>query len=393
MTPQAGDDVLSNARIVLADRVLDRGWIAISNGRIVEISSSRPPAGSRCMDGDLLIPGLVELHTDHLEAHVQPRPGVRWNTKAAVLAYDAQIAASGITTVYDCIRVGTDGAPVNTISSDSAAETKLLAAFETAEAIASCGREQSLRAEHHTHLRCEVCSDDVVVGTEMFLARFQVGLISLMDHTPGQRQFRDAEKLKDYYRGKLGYGEEQLTRFFKHRLELHERNALPHRRQLVDIARAHGLPLASHDDTTLEHVGESLADGARLAEFPTTIEAARASHEAGIAVMMGSPNVIRGGSHSGNVAAEELARSGTLDILSSDYIPASLLLAALELPQRLPEMTLPDSVALVTRNPAAAVGLADRGELKAGLRADIVRVRVGDVPLVREVYREGVRIV
>lgn len=385
--------VLSNARIVLADRVLDRGWITISGGRIAEISEAKPPAGSRSMDGDLLIPGLVELHTDHLEAHVQPRPGVRWNTKAAVLAYDAQIASSGITTVYDCIRVGTDGAPVTAIPGDGGAESKMLAAFDTAEALAACGREGSLKSDHHTHLRCEVCSDDVLIATEMFLARFQVGLISLMDHTPGQRQFRDAEKLKDYYRGKLGYTEEQLARFFQHRLELHERNAFEHRRRLVGIARTHGLPLASHDDTTIAHVEESLADGARLAEFPTTVEAAHASHEAGIAVMMGSPNVIRGGSHSGNVAAEELARRGTLDILSSDYIPASLLLAALDLPQRLPSMSLPEAVALVTRNPARAVGMVDRGELMEGLRADIVRVRVGDVPLVREVYREGTRVV
>lgn len=388
-----GELVLSNARIVLADRVIDRGWIAIEDGRIARIEDTRPPAGSRCVDGDLVIPGLVELHTDHLEAHVQPRPGVHWNTKAAVLAYDAQIAASGITTVYDCIRVGTDGAPVQAIASDDTVEPKLLAAFEAAEAIAQCAREGSLKSDHRTHLRCEVCSDDVIMGAEMFLARFPVGLISLMDHTPGQRQFRDAEKLKDYYRGKLGYGEEQLDRFFRHRLDLHARNAVAHRRRLVEIAGHHGLPLASHDDTTLAHVEESLADGARFAEFPTTVEAARASHDAGIAVMMGSPNVVRGGSHSGNVAAEDLARLGTLDILSSDYIPASLLLAAIELPQRVPAMSLPDAVALVTRNPAQAVGLTDRGELRHGLRADLVRVRTGDVPLVREVYREGVRVV
>jgi alpha-D-ribose 1-methylphosphonate 5-triphosphate diphosphatase len=393
MKDGSNDFVLCDARIVLADRVIDRGWLAIANGRIAQIEDSRPPAGGRSMGGDLLIPGLVELHTDHLEAHVQPRPGVRWNTKAAVLAYDAQIVASGITTVYDCIRIGTDGAPVQAMAASQTADPELLAAFETANALAACLREGSLRSDHHAHLRCEVCSNDVVVGTEKFLAHFPVGLISLMDHTPGQRQFRDAEKLKNYYRGKLGYSEEQLARFFRHRLELHERNAVAHRRKLVDIARRHALPLASHDDTTVQHVDESLADGARLAEFPTTIDAAKASHEAGISVMMGAPNVIRGGSHSGNVAAEDLARLGLLDILSSDYIPASLLLAALELPQRLPAISLPAAVALVTRNPARAVGLTDRGELKPDLRADLVRVKLADVPLVREVYREGVRVV
>ncbi len=151
--------------------------------------------------------------------------------------------------------------------------------------------------------------------------------------------------------------------------------------------------LASHDDTTLEHVAESVADGARIAEFPTTCEAAAASHAAAIAVMMGAPNLVRGGSHSGNVAAEDLARDGTLDILSSDYIPASLILAAFELARRVPGIELPQAIATVTLNPARAVGLDDRGAIAAGKRADLVRVHMSGIPVVRTVWRGGHRVV
>jgi alpha-D-ribose 1-methylphosphonate 5-triphosphate diphosphatase len=213
-----------------------------------------------------------------------------------------------------------------------------------------------------------------------------------MDHTPGQRQFRDIEKLRTYYRGKLSMSESELDVFFAERIALREANSDRHRRAIVERARKAGIKLASHDDTTLEHVAESLGDGVAIAEFPTTAEAARASAEGGIAVMMGAPNIIRGGSHSGNVAAIELARAGTLDVLSSDYVPASLLHAAFELPRLVAGLSLPAAIATVTANPAAAAGLDDRGVIEAGRRADLVRVHRGPVPVVRGVWRGGVRV-
>jgi alpha-D-ribose 1-methylphosphonate 5-triphosphate diphosphatase len=377
--------MITDARIVLADRVVPVGWVAINDGRIAEVGEGRPPERGVSLAGDTLIPGLVELHTDHLESHLQPRPTVRWNATAGVLAYDAQIAAAGITTVYDCVRVGTDG---DNLAPD------LTPLFDTADALLTTAEQGFFRAEHRTHLRCEVCSANVLTSAAQFLARYPVGLISLMDHTPGQRQFRDSEKLKVHYRGRLGYGEDQLQAFFQQRLDLFEKNAVTHRRRLIEMARRHRIALASHDDTTLAHVEESIADGACIAEFPTTVEAAAACHAAGIAVMMGAPNLVRGGSHSGNVAAEELARAGTLDILSSDYVPASLLLAAFELPERVPAIKLAAAVAMVTAAPAKSVGLADRGIIAAGLRADLVRVHTAArIPVVRTVWREGRRVI
>jgi alpha-D-ribose 1-methylphosphonate 5-triphosphate diphosphatase len=159
------------------------------------------------------------------------------------------------------------------------------------------------------------------------------------------------------------------------------------------MAQANHVPLASHDDTEPEHVDEALRDGVSIAEFPTTTEAADALHAVGIKVLMGAPNLVRGGSHSGNVATSDLARAGRLDVLSSDYIPASLLMAALMLPAKAPGIDLAAAIRTVTKTPAEAVGLDDRGEIALGRRADIIRVRaVGDVPVVRSVWRTGNRV-
>ena len=215
-----------------------------------------------------------------------------------------------------------------------------------------------------------------------------------MDHTPGQRQFRDEAKLRDYYRGKKGgMTDAELDRLFEKRLRYQALHASANYAALVKLAQRHGTPLASHDDTTLAHVRQSVVDGVAIAEFPTTVEAAGALHEAGVKVLMGAPNMVRGASHAGNVASADLARTGVLDILSSDYVPASLLMAALLLPKAVPAIGLPAAVRTVTKTPAEAVGLNDRGEIAPGKRADLIRVRVvHDVPAVRSVWRCGQRV-
>jgi alpha-D-ribose 1-methylphosphonate 5-triphosphate diphosphatase len=159
------------------------------------------------------------------------------------------------------------------------------------------------------------------------------------------------------------------------------------------MAHARGIPLASHDDTTAEHVARSIADRVAIAEFPTTVAAAQALHAGGVRVLMGAPNLVRGGSHSGNVATADLARAGVLDVLSSDYVPASLLMAALRLPQAVSAISLPAAVRMVTKTAAEAVGLDDRGEIAADKRADLVRVHVANaVPVARSVWRAGRRV-
>jgi alpha-D-ribose 1-methylphosphonate 5-triphosphate diphosphatase len=250
-----------------------------------------------------------------------------------------------------------------------------------------------LRIDHRTHLRCELATDDVVDAVERFTVEHPAHLLSLMDHTPGRRQFRDLSKARDYFHRLGVVSEEDWATLFGSRRALHDRYAANNRRDLLAIARRHGISVASHDDATAEEVADAVADGVSIAEFPTTREAAEQSHRAGIAVLMGAPNLVRGGSHSGNVAAGELAKAGTLDILSSDYVPSSLLLAVFELAERVPGIDLPRAVATATRNPAAATGLTDRGEIAVGKRADVILVRRGrTVPSLRGVWREGVRV-
>lgn len=375
--------IIENARLVLPDEIVDQGWLAMVDGRIAELGRGRPPERGLDLGGDLLLPGLVELHTDHIESHFTPRPKVRWNAQAAAISYDAQMAASGITTVFDSLRIGSDFD-----QDDKADDVWLLA-----EAVGTAQRAGRLRAEHRTHLRCEIAASDVVDQLERFAARQPIHLMSLMDHTPGQRQFRDIAIWKAYYCGKTGRSSSEADDLIRHRRELNERNGQRHRRLMVAFAQTHGIPLASHDDTTEAHVAEAIADGVAIAEFPTTIAAAESAHAHGIGVLMGAPNVVRGGSHSGNVAALELARLGLLDLLSSDYVPSSLLMAAFDLTRRLPVIDLPHAVAMISRNPARAAGLEDRGALLPGLRADLVRVAMlGGQPVPVAVYREGNRV-
>jgi len=375
--------IFENASIVLPGMVL-AGWVAVSGERILEVGKGRAPERGLDCRGDLLLPGLIDLHTDHLENHLQPRPKVEWPPLAAVVAYDAQIAASGITTVFDCVRVGSDVV----YRSVPKALAGILGAIESARS------QGLLRVEHHLHVRCEICAEDVVEHTDWLLATYEAKLISLMDHTPGARQFRSLEAWKTYYGGKSGLPGSELEGFIVRRRAQFDANYARHRAALVRLAKAHGIVTASHDDATPAHVEEALADGAAIAEFPTTVEAASACHQAGVAVLMGAPNVVRGGSHSGNVAAEALARKGVLNILSSDYVPASLLIGAFELARRIDGFGLPAALRTVTLNPARAAGLNDRGQIAAGLRADLARIHVvGDLPVVREVYRGGQRVI
>jgi alpha-D-ribose 1-methylphosphonate 5-triphosphate diphosphatase len=384
MQPDNKPLVFSNARLVLADRVIEGGWIAAEDGMIVDFGADPAPAVAEDMAGDFIIPGLIELHTDHLEAHYMPRPKVYWDPVAAVVSYDAQLASCGITTVLDSLRVWREEG-VDEVGGEAA----LLAT-----AIATARDADMLRVGHFLHLRCEVPMPDVVAEATVLIGWPEVRLVSLMDHTPGQRQFRDEVKLRTYYRGKAGgLTDAQLDVLFDQRRACAARHAVSNYRDLVALARAHGLRLASHDDTTLAHAEQSVADRVAIAEFPTTLEAAHALHAAGISVLMGAPNLVRGSSHSGNVGTAELARVGLLDVMSSDYMPASLLMAAFHLPRAVPAIELPQAVRTVTAAPAAAVGLDDRGEIAPGKRADLVRVRVSrDVPVVRSVWRSGQRV-
>ncbi len=373
--------VFTNARIVLEDSIIS-GSVQVRDGKIADVSEGNVHVGED-LEGDYLIPGLVELHTDHLEQHYSPRPGVRWNMTAAIQAHDAQVASSGITTVFDCLRMGAD--------EDGGFERGEMRGM--ADAIQAAEREGRLRSNHLIHLRCEVSADNVLQHFADFENDPFVRLVSLMDHAPGQRQFQTMEQYTLYYQKKRGLSDAVFAAFVAKRQAESARNSTPNRLAIAKVCAERGIAIASHDDATLEHVDEAIENGVKLAEFPTSFDAAKASHEAGMSVLMGAPNVVRGKSHSGNIAARDLAEKGVLDVLSSDYVPLSLLYAPFVLADEVEGVSLPQALAMVTATPAASVGLHDRGRIAPGLRADLVRVhREQGVPVSRAVWREGRRV-
>ncbi|MEC7298851.1 MAG: alpha-D-ribose 1-methylphosphonate 5-triphosphate diphosphatase [Pseudomonadota bacterium] len=378
---QQDEVILSNAKLILPGEVID-GHVVMRNGKVAEVGTGPASGGVDC-DGDWVAPGLVELHTDNLERHMQPRPKVNWPHQAAIVAHDRELAGCGITTVFDAIRVGS-------IVSDANKRYGKYAR-SMADEILSMQSKGALRISHRLHLRAETCSETLLEELEEFGPEDRVGIVSLMDHTPGQRQFRDIGKFEDYVCGKHGLSKEGFADYCDFLTGLHDKLGTAHEAGSVAAAARFGAVLASHDDTTADQVAVSAGHGIRMAEFPTTVEAARACHAHNIKVIMGAPNLVRGGSHSGNVAASELAELDLLDILSSDYVPAALLLAAVQLGELWGDMAR--GIATVTSAPARASGLADRGMLEPGQRADLIRFSmIAGVPAVRGVWVQGDRV-
>jgi alpha-D-ribose 1-methylphosphonate 5-triphosphate diphosphatase len=386
------ETILSNARIVGREEI-PYGSVLIRDGLIADISSGASAAGDD-LGGDYLLPGVVELHTDHLEYHIAPRANVQWDPLPAVLASDAQLTASGATTVFDAVRIGSGVG-----KRDATVEAARLLA-DSIELAADAGL---LRADHAIHVRCEVAAEDCLNDFAQFADDPHVRLVSLMDHTPGQRQYANLELFKRYYIARGHVTEEGFDAFVTPLIERSERYADVHRTAIAKLASERGITLAAHDDATPEHVAESFALGVVISEFPTTVLAAEAADSRGQHIVMGAPNIVRGGSQSGNVAAAELLGLGLLHILSSDYVPSSPLQAVFQLAAD-GALGLTDGVRLVSGNPARAAGLDDRGEIAVGQRADLVRVQPHDlpatelhprgrrVPVVRRVYRQGERV-
>jgi len=377
------EQILTHARVVTAEQEFV-GTVVLRDGLIAQVEEGVSGL-SQAIDlgGDYLLPGLVELHTDNLEKYMSPRPGVDWPSVSAVLTHETQIVSAGITTVFDALAIG----DVNPRGKRMQQLPAML------EAIAAAATGGLLRADHRLHLRCELCHPDSLAVFRDLVEHPLVQLVSVMDHSPGQRQFAKEDKYREYYMGKYHLSEAEMDAFVKEQVANSLEFSDCHRRAIVGDCHARGLSVASHDDATLAHVQESAGFGMSIAEFPTTLEAATASHALGLKVLMGAPNIVRGGSHSGNIAAAELARHEVLDILSSDYYPASLLQAAFMLAAQDNGYDLPRAIATVSRQPAHAAGLLDRGEIRVGLRADLLQAKVHEgQAVIQQVWRQANRV-
>ena len=370
---------LHNARLVLPDEVIN-GSIILSGDSIKEIDhgNSMHPIGIDCA-GDYLMPGLIEMHTDNLEKYIVPRPGIYWpSALAAIIAHDNQVFNSGITTVFDSIALGfVDSEEVRTNILD-----------KSVEAVKQAVVKRILKADHYLHMRCELPSATVYDSFCSYAEEPLLRLVSVMDHTPGQRQWRDLSKWRTFHKDKK-WTDEDAGDIVKQRSSLQERYAAENRARIVKTCVEKGIPVASHDDTLPEHCQEARDSGITISEFPTTMPAARKAKELSMSTIMGAPNMVRGESHSGNVSAQHLAEHELLDGFSSDFMPISLLHAAFELNRRL-EIELHKALATVTWNIAEMVHLNDRGSLEVGKKADLLRVRkVDDLPVVMGIWKDG----
>jgi alpha-D-ribose 1-methylphosphonate 5-triphosphate diphosphatase len=373
--------VLTNCRIVLDDAVI-AGTLHIRDGVIASIdwgSTAVPDAID--LEGDFLLPGLVDVHTDHLEKHVFPRAHVRWDMMRAVMAHDAQIIGGGVTTVFDSLCVGA------TVKNPERREIlgPMIDALEFASA------NGMLRAEHLVHLRCEITDEKTSELTETNIDRDIVRVVSIMEHVPGKRQSHDVSHYLERRMKETGLARTVVERETRELIESLEINSAAVRGRVIELAKSRGMPMFSHDDLTVEHVRMARDEGIRVAEFPVSMEAAREARAAGMLNVLGAPNMLRGGSQSGNIAVSDLIAAGLVDILASDYVPRSMLDCAFMLASE-PELgvDLSAAVRMVASAPARACGLDDRGEILPGLRADLIRVRLADkFPVVRAAWRAG----
>ena len=369
--------VLTGARLVLDDAVV-AGSLVIRDGRIAMVDAGASAlAGAIDCEGDFLLPGLIDLHTDNLERQVEPRTHARWPARSAMLAHDAQCVAAGITTVCDALCLGDLGFDKDRVRTfrDGVAEGDALY------------RAGLLRADHRLHLRCEVPAEDMLDLFDTVARHPRLAMASLMDHTPGEGQYADLDRYRALRRAG-GMAPAEIVRLIATLQANRARLAEPNRRALLERLAGRRIAVASHDDRTEAEVAANAADGITVSEFPVTAAAARAARRVGMRVIAGAPNLVRGGSHAGNVAVAELLAAGLADALASDYVPVSLLDATFH-PGAGP---LPAAVARVTSVPAALLGLADRGRIAPGLRADLARVRVFEgQPVVRAAFVAGER--
>lgn len=368
-----------NAQVVTADDSF-LGSVLVRDGKIVAVD--RSGSVGEDLAGDVLMPGVIDLHTDNLEKHFFPRPNIDWNPISAAVTHDGCCLSVGVTTVFDSLSIGTFN-PSVARNHDNLPRLAngLLAARDAG----------MLKADHRLHWRCETPADDLPARLEQLASHPLTSLFSLMDHTPGQRQYRNIEKHLANWSAN-GMSAQDIDERLAGIRDRQGRNAANNRRLVADLAKSRGIPLASHDDEDVEHVDEAADLGATVSEFPVTIEAARRAKERGMVVVMGGPNLMRGGSYSGNVPASELADAGLLDAFASDYVPRSLIECAFALTAAPFGWSLARAVAVVTEAPARAAQLTDRGTITTGARADLVRVNTrGGLPVVRGVWVEGQR--
>jgi alpha-D-ribose 1-methylphosphonate 5-triphosphate diphosphatase len=356
--------LIREATLVLPDRLIDGGWLMIEDTRILALGDpvNCPASADRVISagGDLLMPGLVDLHSDAIEKAVQPRPNVSFPMPGPLLEMDWRLAGSGITTEFHALSL--DDAEFGVRSEDFV--DQLAAELSTGA---------GLLVRHRLHARLEITSDRGEAAVARLIRSHVAGLVSLMDHTPGQGQYPTEQSYLEYVMATTGWATGEVTEHLVKKRQRAQDNAGRVGRT-VRLAREYGIALATHDDDSIAKVEQWSEMGMDISEFPTTLAAALRAKEVGLSVCMGAPNVLLGRSSGGHVSALEAVRAGAVDILCADYLPVAMLAALFKL-VRDGYCTLPQAASLVTANPARAVKLTEYGALVAGNMADLILVQ------------------
>jgi alpha-D-ribose 1-methylphosphonate 5-triphosphate diphosphatase len=372
--------LITNSLLVTPERVIDHGSLQVVNGRIVAIQEGRMAGEGPVIDaaGAMLIPGLVDIHSDANEKAIHPRPRAHFPVSIALQELDKVMAGCGVTSIYHCVA----------FSNGQKGLRATQAANSLIQTIRKC--QEHLLCRTYIHLRYDITLMDAMPLVSHLIDEGMVQLFSYMDHTPGQGQFATYEAFRDYLGRHHQYSDEEVRAVVIKRIADRASVNDEDLEKLGRRCRDRGIPLASHDDDTPEKVRRLHAMGVAISEFPVSLSAAREANRMGMRVAMGAPNLLMGKSTNANLTAEETAREGLLDIVCSDYAPMTMLHAAMKL-YRSELMTLPQAIARFTLKPAEAAGIADdTGSLSVGKSADMVLVDLeAPIPRIRKTFVAG----
>jgi len=369
---------LTHATLVLPDRVLHDSAMVITDGQITAIEPASAPAHAQIVDlrGHTVMPGLIDVHCDAIEKEAEPRANVLFPLDFAVAQVDRRNAAAGITTPYHALSFASNAFGVRN-NETAATLVRAVAAY----------RSHSL-VDNRIHCRYEVSDASAVPALEMLMSEGVVDLLSVMDHSPGQGQFKTLDAYLTYMMGNHGMSREAAAEAAAKKFADMD-GATERVNQLVAKAHALGIPTASHDDDSPQRIAAMQALGVRMSEFPINVETAQAASSHALPTILGAPNVLRGKSQSGSMRAIDAILAGVGNILCSDYQPSTLIAAAFAAAQQA-ELPLNEALALVSANPADACLLHDRGRLAVGKRADVIAVAsVAGQPLVTHTWSAG----
>ncbi|WP_417324706.1 alpha-D-ribose 1-methylphosphonate 5-triphosphate diphosphatase [Halarcobacter sp.] len=320
-----------------------------------------------------IAPGIVDLHSDAIEKEIEPRPNATFPVELAVAELDKKLSMAGVTTMFHAI--GFEENPKKKRSIDLA--------ISQIEEI-NKANDKHLGVDNYVHARFELSCDEAVEPIKEVISKGMVKLVSLMDHSPGQGQFKSLESFKSYYGSYYDLNEEELQKVIDKKTNKNEDKI----NDLIAYTKEHNLTLLSHDDDCIEKLDGLLDLGVQISEFPLDLEVAKYAVSKGIATGMGAPNIVRGGSQSGNIAAIDLVKEGVCKYLCSDYHPTSMLQAVYRMKEDA-NLDIAKGFSMVTSTPARYANLEDRGEIKEGKRADIIVVDDTHIPKVVLTLKDG----